>query len=1598
MLLAYIIRLPSEEISAYVETLCDPVSHAQDKGKSFNIHTAAAVTHCVVELHSLHPSIILDHLSSLVITLLDALEHLVSKKDYESIPPLVYQLFGLTKTLSIDDCVKVLRGIASLLETLHRHHNKESGKSAETGKDDIAHWTISTSLSHLGTTLRNNPVLSPVLLDLIKGKYTSTSDQIAAERHGLRYETITPILLAMGITLSSAVPRMKRGVLEALRDLVLEEEMVRAKRCSSKWINCNMALLTKGNEFLDSSGTLKDDLNAEYIWSDIHEYQRNGKVVDVTERSLVMKCFRDLVLLADSGKDQARGGGGEFSSLYPTLESIGFLLIDSVKKDTDVHGTACQGDYDLISVPSCATRAHRNSILTVQRIAKLNAAQIGRSLLVFLFIRAGMDDNEALVDGFSGSSAASHPLCRSIIQNSCSKFCGMSLNAIEHSRLFLDLVNYDSKEKSISSARNYGTGAHMLEDSFLPIIIDLLANIQGGSISPSVVLKCIIPILRTLLTLCATLSTRNRRKRNEFNDHIDHLFLLAKKVLFCTDIDRRKVAVNLLVLLLDISKIHPDKSMRDSLVDEVTGYLKRCITQHQSQVRSEAYAALVGILERNSSDTADPKSDSLSNDQILNRDDSVSQVEIIINHLLCSHIERYIAIGEDASVLEARRQRAIQHGTHLSQIDLDDDDENEQPSKCPLRLDLCTAVLRASVSEGHQLNGKLSKKGKHSNDILTTAVNSISEPFPFLLMALIASLRCDGEFDPNSPEFSSCYQVLYSLQSRMAESSLDSYLIKIVGDDRESIDIISEPNAIKMLTICLLVASTSEVIMNLPSSPSNYNWDTINRLFDLRTSAVYKAAAILASVKAFSATKKKKTNKKKNDEEVIVDKNDNEAIHVIESNSEKGRDALEKYRVIIEDTISTLAPSPMVSFLENSLQKVGIISQPNGAMDPLQITQDEEVTEKEFARSLLARNVLFRRFLLQKSNNALSGNSTIVSAGLRFSSNIIIDENSCAHDMYRSCAFRLGPLLLCEFFSHIRNSKLTSLLEQIDAPLSQVALRGILASTRRVHQIIEDQRAKESDQRSKFLDISWKKVLQQFPDSRQIWEHISEDRANEDMISSNEICLYKYLYPFLAPQRNGRGGILGELINHGLDDEAALCCDLIKVCLENTSPNTRKRSLLALDQTLAEYENEHGAYDGILRLGHDIRMSCHKYAVTVIDTLILFDDLLDGSTTDLLLPNALNAEWRNNSQITTVTKEDFKNLDIEINASLIPDTMKHCQLIGSIIPVCISFAVGNPIQHPFDSDLYENQNAIFKSVSVVSSIDRSNERVPKEQEVASSSILQAIEDGLVDAEFVASKIAPHLSGSSLIMVQKLLNLRLTAVSNVICSCAPIAISLDNDANFVAGLLKACKRVYSVYCKIIMNYAKDMSDIMSKEHTRFSHLLGQLKEITIKLLSTIQEKTKVGNSSKALAESKIDSHGRIASYLVFEFEKCESLLLKLSGKLKSSKLIEESKFIQDQINVTSLYDFRIGDIDGAMERAKRKSSTKKVTATKTKRRKINMERSAVQELDASDDERSADETTSLPGSVSDGYDDESSQGGINLSLNIDDSGSESDDSI
>ena len=63
-----------------------------------------------------------------------------------------------------------------------------------------------TSFTHVGTVLPSNPILPKVLLSIK-----------------------TCITLAMGLVLTSSIPRMSVGVLGAIRDFIVEAETIRLK-------------------------------------------------------------------------------------------------------------------------------------------------------------------------------------------------------------------------------------------------------------------------------------------------------------------------------------------------------------------------------------------------------------------------------------------------------------------------------------------------------------------------------------------------------------------------------------------------------------------------------------------------------------------------------------------------------------------------------------------------------------------------------------------------------------------------------------------------------------------------------------------------------------------------------------------------------------------------------------------------------------------------------------------------------------------------------------------------------------------------------------------------------------------------------------------------------------------------------------------------------------------------------------------------------------------------------------------------------------------------------------------------------------------------
>ena len=90
---------------------------------------------------------------------------------------------------------------------------------------------------------------------------------------------------------------------------------------------------------------------------------------------------------------------------------------------------------------------------------------------------------------------------------------------------------------------------------------------------------------------------------------------------------------------------------------------------------------------------------------------------------------------------------------------------------------------------------------------------------------------------------------------------------------------------------------------------------------------------------------------------------------------------------------------------------------------------------------------------------------------------------------------------------------------------------------------------------------------------------------------------------------------------------------------------------------------------------------------------------------------------------------------------------------------------------------------------------------------------------------------------------------------------------------------------------------------------FEFMTTTLKPRIAVLLHTLQDKQ----------ETKIESHGRTASQLVFEKEKLDNGLLKVCSVLKLAGLYEESKWLSKHIATSQDISFKVQNIAEARER-------------------------------------------------------------------------------
>ena len=459
--------------------------------------------------------------------------------DWDSIPPLIYQLCLFVA--QIEGCTDINRAfclynIANLLDTIN-HFSDEKGNNYivrnhfsdelmadkmneaedmnEHEKDESVNdrvnsyassWTTSLSLSHLSSILRNHSNLCRVILKMLKGDIDTPN--VAWTELPFRYLRVTPFQIAMGLTLAHSVPRMSSKALDAIRMLVLEEELIRLKRKSSTWFNAVASLLLTNSISQTSNNPSTSQPSSEKIKlleKEVNRYERQEFFSydanchhNTKTHSIMFTYIYDLIKLVygKGSKQQNLASEGllaaEYTNLLQSIVSLGFCFIESVKKDDHFSSksilsgeeTMKRGSQNMcnILIPSRLTSAtieSQNTVASLMKYAKTCVSQVGRSLLCHLFVlAANADYNEShitvsaqgRISSNIGSSKSS-PICQSIMLTASEKFCGMAPNAFEYSCLVRELSSFRLEDTSVMlffSTSFEFTGTEILAESFLP--------------------------------------------------------------------------------------------------------------------------------------------------------------------------------------------------------------------------------------------------------------------------------------------------------------------------------------------------------------------------------------------------------------------------------------------------------------------------------------------------------------------------------------------------------------------------------------------------------------------------------------------------------------------------------------------------------------------------------------------------------------------------------------------------------------------------------------------------------------------------------------------------------------------------------------------------------------------------------------------------------------------------------------------------------------------------------------------------------------------------------------------------------------------------
>lgn len=913
-----------------------------------------------------------------------------------------------------------LEGIAGVLDdaefdVAHGCYNNNRGRSDNLGSDafvirrndaisepstlnqqkrrneELWRWTQYTCLSHMGSCMRSDPEMAKAVISMLIGECDSTVDSIlsdaANEKDGseippFRYQRINPFKLAMGLSMASSVPRVRSLALRALQDLIMEEETIRIRRgldvdgntlgMGQPWMNCFVKCL----EF--SSGC-----QTEVI--DVDRNIGHGRKL-----SRMLRCLLSVAKFAESsehgvGVGSGGGGGGSASYLLQSLLSLGFLLIDSVKKDDIIDSKSpAPQSFSVLAPTTDISSFDGDTSFRADTSAIHAAARIGRFLLCFLFYQSAAGSSHFLSRSLSSMTASSStdggtPLCRSILRSAVDKFCGMAPNALGHAQLLIDLLEFTPRSSINFFTTRGNSGGEELDDKqneeVVPValaafhlqpLIECFANVPGGGLNPAVASNAIIPAVENLLLIQATSRpglTGYLWKKRDLEDHIDHAFLLAKKALFCSDVEKRKFAATLLVALLRVTSVA--SSLHDirataiwyPVIDELRGCLRRCITQHQPSVRIEAYSSLVSVLPSSamavsgstqSQDSISPHSTvsgvtttpmRSSNERCRAHVSQAGHKAIIkiVSEVFFSQLERYVTTPqEDSRDREARRQRAINIGSQLSQMETDENRDDN--ISMPFRFEACISTRPINRMDIKPKGGKPKKSSPVGQTLLEEAMGRVNEP----LSHLFASSSVASSLDPQGE----LKRYMDQIRNRMARcNDIDSYLKwvesckQIVGinDDAKR----TEEMAVTKLATLVVVANVADVLIGTTNfndendNPQVTNYEStsqiVERLFNLRSDAITRAVEIMSSFVHVKPKREAKAPKKTKDvvgtTDHAVSKAENGEISQakLTKTSDVNPATASRNQKLIEEVLS-LCPAPQLEFIAPAFRKFGALA------------------------------------------------------------------------------------------------------------------------------------------------------------------------------------------------------------------------------------------------------------------------------------------------------------------------------------------------------------------------------------------------------------------------------------------------------------------------------------------------------------------------------------------------------------------------------------------------------------------------------------------------------------------------------------------------